>query len=62
MTNLTPLSGALSAQQFEDLKKTPEEVLWRANFNSDETIATYDIALKQFTTQIILRNVYFVYY
>lgn len=43
------LPNPVSLQQFEELKKAQEEVLWRANFNSEQTISTYDIALKQFS-------------
>jgi site-specific recombinase XerD len=31
-----------------NLVSVPEELLWRANFNSDQSIATYDDAIQQF--------------
>jgi len=32
----------------EVLQKTPEELLWRANFNSDNSVETYDRAIRNF--------------
>lgn len=37
-----------SSLAIHQLSTVPEELLWRANFNSDQTVETYDVSVKQF--------------
>lgn len=48
--SLTRLENQKEISVFEEILEIPEELLWRANFNSDNSIETYDTAIKSFLT------------
>lgn len=45
---MVPLKQEGAVSVLEALQETPEELLWKANFNSNNSVATYDRAIQAF--------------
>ena len=56
-SNISKTRQDLLSDPVNILSQIPEELLWRANFNSQATVSTYDDAIKDFVSFLNIRSI-----